>query len=121
MRTVAAVIVGYLIFAVSAALLFSVTGQNPHAAASIQFMMMTTIYGMVVAVIGGYVAEWLARAPAWRASLALGGVIALGASVSLITSPRQDARWSQIAAVVLMAPSALIGGWLAVRARVAAK
>jgi hypothetical protein len=116
-RTVAGVIVGYLVFAISAALLFSLTGQNPHAAASIQFMMMTTIYGMVFAVIGGYVAEWLARAPAWRAAIAVGVVIAVGATVSLITSPRQDARWSQLAALVLMAPSALVGGWLALRTR----
>ena len=112
-----AVLVGYLIFAISAALLFSLTGQNPHAAASSQFMMLTTIYGMVFAAVGGYVAEWLAQAPRGERRLPLGVVIAVGARVSLITSPRQDARWSQIAALVLMAPSALIGGWLAVRAR----
>jgi hypothetical protein len=39
-------------------------------------------------------------------------VIALGAIVSMVTSPG-DAVWSQIGAAAIMAPSAWIGGKLA--------
>ena len=46
MRTVIAVIAGYVIFAASAVLLFNLTGHDPHAVASGQFMMVSIVYGM---------------------------------------------------------------------------
>ena len=114
MRSAIGVVVGYVIFALSAALLFQLSGQNPHGLVSSQFMMLSIIYGMIFAALGGYFAERIAKNP-WKPAIALTVVIAVGAIVSILTSPSTDARWSQWSAVILMAPSALIGGWLATR------
>ena len=47
MRSVIGVVAGYVIFAVSAALLFQISGQNPHGIVSSQFMMLSIVYGMI--------------------------------------------------------------------------
>jgi len=51
------------------------------------------------------------RSPA-AAGIAVGSIIALGALVSLALSP-VGAIWSQLAALVLMAPAAVTGGLVA--------
>jgi hypothetical protein len=119
LRSVAAVIAGYLVFAVSAVLLYSLSGMNPHAPQSMPFMIVAVLYGMVFAAIGGMVTVSVARLrPLFHAAL-LSALIALGAALSLITSPAIDARWSQWTAIVLMAPCAFLIPW-AIRTRDAA-
>jgi hypothetical protein len=123
MRNAVGVFVGYLIFALSAVLLFQLSGQKPHGVVSSQFMMLSIVYGMVFAALGGFVAERIAWRPSlkggdghvFKTAIALAVVIAVGAIVSVLTTPSTEARWSQWSAVILMAPSALIGGWLAAR------
>jgi hypothetical protein len=110
-RTVAGVIIGYVIFAVSAALLFQVSGRNPHGGVSMPFMLSSIVYGMFFAALGGWVAARIAKTP-WKPAIAVAVVIATGALLSISMSSSRDARWSQWSAVLLMAPSALIGGWL---------
>jgi hypothetical protein len=113
-RRAIGVVVGYLIFAVPAALLFQLSGKNPHGVVSAPFMMFTILYGMAFAALGGWVAEKIGRKP-WRPAVTLAVVIAVGASVSILTTPSTESRWSQLSALILMAPSALIGGWWATR------
>lgn len=106
LRSVAAVVVGYMVFAVSAGLLFGLTGVNPHAPQSVPIMAGTVVYGIVFAVLAGLVAVRLAPGrPALHAAL-VSAVIALGAGASLIASPPAEARWSQWTALLLMAPAA---------------
>jgi hypothetical protein len=69
---------------------------------------------MLFAALGGYVAQRIGTA-AWKPAIALAVVIAVGAIASILGSPGTESRWSQWSAVILMAPSALIGGWLAMR------
>lgn len=114
MRSVVAVVVGYLIFALSAVLLFQLSGQNPHGVASSQFMLLTIVCGMLFAALGGYVAEKIGKNP-WKPCIALAVVIATGAIVSIIATPSTESRWSQWSAIILMAPAALLGGGLAIR------
>src|SRR5262245_28833916 len=110
LRSIGAVIAGYLVFAVLAVTLFAVTGRNAHAPAPPAFMVGSIVCGMLFAGLGGYVAALLAgRQPVAHAT-ALTVVIASLAGVSLLTSPPGDAIWSQVAAVLLMAPSAILGG-----------
>jgi hypothetical protein len=47
--------------------------------------------------------------------VALAVIIALGAAVSMIGTPAAGSRWSQWAALLLMAPAAVLGGLLALR------
>src|SRR6187399_1142476 len=115
LRSIGSVAAGYLIFAASAILLFQMSGRDPHANAPLAFKVATVIWGTVFALVAGWLTARIAgRQPAAHAAV-LAGVIALGAIISIVTS-RGDAVWSQIAAAVVMAPTAWIGGRLS-RAR----
>jgi hypothetical protein len=83
LRSFAAVLLGYLVFGLSAAVLFPLTGRDRHAAA-----------------IASH------RPPAH--AVAVGALIALGAVAALIAAPA-DSRWSQLGALFLMAPAAALG------------
>jgi hypothetical protein len=110
LRSVGAVIAGYLVFGISAAVLFPATRHDPHAPASTGFMVATTIYGMVFAAAGGYLAARIAGRRPRAHAVAVAAIIALGALVSLIASPGAGSTWSQTAAIFFMAPAAIVGG-----------
>jgi hypothetical protein len=112
LRSVGAVLAGYAIFAVSAFALFAVTGQDPHAPASLVFMAMTVVIGDTFAMIGGYVAGWLAGRRPLAHGVAVAVVIAVGAAVSLVATLGHGSVWTQIAALLFMAPGAVVGGWV---------
>ena len=71
--------------------------------------------GMVFALLGGFVAAWLARRQPLAHGIAVGAVLALGAAISLLITMGKGAVWSQVAALALMAPCAVLGGWLRLR------
>jgi uncharacterized membrane protein YqhA len=110
MRTAIAVIVGYVIFAISAVALFQLTHRAPHAPTSMEFATVATAYGMAFAAIGGVVSQRLARRADLLAPVCLALIIALGATVSLVATWREAAHWSQWTAMILMAPSSVGGG-----------
>jgi len=111
-RSIVSVIVGYLIFALSAFALFQISGQPPHQAASAPFIFGSIIFGAMSALLGGYVAAWLAKRRPLAHGFAVAAVLALGAAISLLSTLGKGAIWSQVAALVIMAPCAAIGGWL---------
>lgn len=110
MRTVLAVVLGYLIFSLSAVALFQMTHRQPHAATSLGFGVAAAGYGMAFAAIAGLVGQRVARRADLLAPVWLAAIIALGATVSLVTTWRQAAHWSQWTAIFLMAPSSVAGG-----------
>ncbi|HET6762831.1 MAG TPA: hypothetical protein VFH27_04140 [Longimicrobiaceae bacterium] len=112
LRSVFSVIAGYAVFAVSAYLVFELFEQPPHEAAPFWFMVTATVIGMFFAFIGGYVAAYLAGRHPRAHGAAVAGVLALGAAVSLVATLGKGAIWSQVAALVFMAPSAYLGGWI---------
>jgi hypothetical protein len=112
-RSIGAVAAGYFVFAVSAVLLFQLSGQAPHADAPLAFKIASIVWGAVFAMVAGWLAAHVAvRRPATHAAV-VAAVIALGALVSLVAA--SGARWSQIGALVVMAPCAWLGGVLAAR------
>jgi len=112
LRSFVAVLVGYAIFAVSSFALFRVTGQDPHAPAPLLFMAMTVVIGDTFAMIGGYVAGWLAGRRPLAHGVAAAVLIAVGAVVSLTATIGHGSVWTQVAALLFMAPSAVVGGWM---------
>jgi hypothetical protein len=118
-RSIAAVAAGYFVFGASAALLFQVSGQQPHAPSSAGFKIGSIIWGVVFSLIAGWLTARIAtRRPAIHAAV-LALLIAIGAVVSL--AMRWDAPvWSQVAALTLMAPAAWLGGALSRRDRTVA-
>ena len=116
LRSIAAVIIGYLVFAVSAVALFRLSGRDPAALQPPSFVVLSVLYGMFFAALGGYIAAAIARRNELLHAGIVAGVLALLAGFSMVAQPGQASVWSQVAAVGLMAPSAL-GGGLARRRR----
>ena len=114
-RSVLAVAVGYFIFALSAFAFFQISGQPPHQAAPMPIMLASIAVGMIFALLGGYVAAWIARRRPLAHGVAVAVVLALGATISLVSTFGKGAVWSQVTALVLMAPCAALGGWLRLR------
>src|SRR5262245_7812936 len=110
LRSLAAVLLGYAVFAASAFAVFRLSGHNPHAPASVPFMLGTIASGVVFATAGGYVAGWLAGRRPLVHAVALAVVILAGAAASLASTLGHGAVWSQVAALALMAPAAVLGG-----------
>jgi putative membrane protein (TIGR04086 family) len=103
-------VVGYVVFAVLAVALFVITGRDAHAPQETSFMVLSTVYGMACAFLGGYVAARIAGQREGVAGAVVATVIALGALASIPSVPKGIVPWSQICALVFMAPCALLGG-----------
>lgn len=121
MRAFLAILLGYLIFAIPSAALFLVAGVDPHQEAGIGFMAGSTFYGIVFALAGGYVAARIAGRREIMIAGVAASVLAVLAAISIVAQPGLPSYWSQIAAIVLMAPAAMLGGWLRARQTVTAK
>ena len=115
MRTLLSVFAGYAIFVASAVLLLRLIGEQPHEQAATAFMVGSTVYGMVFAALGGYVATVLARGVSPVPAIALCLLIAVLGGLAMLMRPDSAARWSQIATVLFMAPMALLGGLVRLR------
>jgi hypothetical protein len=108
--------VGYVVFAASSFAMFRLSGRAPHAPAPAAFVVWTVLAGAAFAMAGGYVAGWVAGRRPVAHAVAMALVLAAGAAVSLASTLGRGAVWSQVAALLLMAPSAVLGGWWRARA-----
>ncbi len=112
LRSIVAVVVGYIVFAASAFAVFQLSGQAAHADASVAFMAASIASGVLFALAGGYVAGWLAGRRPFAHGVAMAALLATGAAVSLVSTLGHGSIWSQVAALALMAPAAMLGAWL---------
>ena len=110
MRNILGVIVGYLIFAVSAVLLFQISGQNPHGATFASFMIFVILYGAVFATVGGFVAKIIAGGKSLLTNYVLAAIMAGFAAFSMLATGGN--HYTQIAAIFLFAPLSIWGGFL---------
>jgi peptidoglycan/LPS O-acetylase OafA/YrhL len=109
-RSVFAVVAGYLVFGLSAVILFQVAGIDPHAQSSIGFRIFSVLWGVAFALGAGFLAARLApRRPLCHAGN-VAALVAVAATVSLVGM--NGAKWSQISALLLTTPSVVLGGWL---------
>jgi len=115
LRGLLGLVTGYVVFAASAALLFVISRHDPHAPASTGFLVFSVTCGIVFALLGGYLAASIAGRGGMLYSVAVGIAIAAGAIVSLMASPGNRAIWSQVSALVLMSPAAVVGGYMRTR------
>ena len=112
MRSILAVLVGYLVFGISAVALFQLAHIDPHQQPGIGFMIGSSLYGIVFAGAAGYTAARIAGKRELANASLVAGIIALLAFISILAQPGLPTYWSQIAAIVVMAPAAVLGGWL---------
>ena len=90
LRSIGAVAAGYLVFSGSAALLFQLSGQEPHAPSSAAFKIGSIVWGCVFALIAGFLTAHVAgRRPSTHAA-----VIALLRSEERRVGKECRSRWS---------------------------
>jgi hypothetical protein len=112
MRAFLSILIGYLVFGISAVLLFQLAHVDPHQQPGVGFIIGSTVYGVVFAIAAGYTAARIAGKRELVYSGVVASIIALQALVSIFAQPGLPTYWSQIAAIVFMAPGAVLGGWL---------
>lgn len=112
MRTISGVILGYLLFAVPVFLLFRVTHQDPHAPTVMGFEIVAILYGVFFAFFAGYWGTMIAC----RSDLLVAGMVAvIMAAMAVISMIAKGVSWSPLAALVLMVPAELVGGYVRTR------
>ncbi len=116
-RRIIGVLVGYIVFAASAVLLFRLAGRNPHAQQDVGFMVAAIVYGVFFGALGGYLSAVIGGGRPRTQGIWVGVIIALGATVSLLAGPKAGSAWSRVAALFLMAPAAVVGGMIRGRTR----
>ena len=112
MRTIAGIILGYLLFAFSAFALFRVTHQNPHAPTMMGFEITAIVYGMFFAFLAGYWGTGIAGRSDMLVAVIIAMIMAAGAIASMV---KVGLGWSPMSALVLMVPTELIGGYVQAR------
>ena len=109
-RSLFAVVAGYLVFGLSAVILFQVAGVDPHAQSSTGFKIFSIVWGIAFALGAGFFAAKLApRRPLCHAGI-VAALVAVAATVSVIGM--SGTKWTQLAAIVFTTPSVILGGWL---------
>ena len=114
-RNVLGVIVGYLVFAVSAVLLFKLSGIDPRADPTVQTVILVVAYGSVFSAFGGFLAAAIAATRVIIVNYVLAAIMAAFAAFSLFSS--SGSHYTQLAAIFLFAPASLVGGYLSARRR----
>ncbi len=110
LRAIVGIVVGYLVFAVPAFLLFPLMHHDPHAPATLTFEVFAVVYGIVFALLGGYLGTAISG-KSW-VSFTIAGIVATGAIASMIA---KGVSWSPVSALICMVPAAAAGGWLRLR------
>jgi hypothetical protein len=119
-RSVLAVVAGYLVVATATFLTFVLAGDglrrapdpallaNPNLARQLLCLAASAAY----CIAGGYVAAALAPDSPRRHALSLGVSVAALAFVSLASGRAREPLWFQILLLFLAIPAAVAGGWL---------
>jgi drug/metabolite transporter (DMT)-like permease len=110
-RTVLAVVAGDAIFAGGSVLLFYLVKVDPHGPAATNFIVLSIVVGIGLALAGGFVAALSANRNRLAHAGAVGclQMLAGGITMLMIRHP----TWFVIAAFLIVVPSALLGALLA--------
>ncbi len=114
LRSVIAVLAGYLLFVGAAAAFFAVSGHDPHDRSSLVFMLLGTLYGMIFAGLGGFLSVSLATRQKFEHAFAVAFLIAVSGAAAIIGRTGGPVL-PQLAGLLTMAPMAMLGGYLRLR------
>jgi len=108
MRVFSGVVLGYLVFELLWLAVFRVTNTDPHATAGISFQLGAIVFGLLFALLAGYVASFIGGRAHFVAAWIVGVLVAVTAVVNMI---RNSVAWPQMAALLFMSPAVVVGGW----------
>jgi fructose-specific phosphotransferase system IIC component len=108
MRVFSGAVLGFLMFAALWRGIFAVTNTDLHAPAGIAFQFGVVVFGLLFALLAGFIASFIGGQPHFIAAWIVGALIALVAIYVMIT---KAVAWPQVMALFFMAPAAVIGGW----------
>ena len=109
MRSVFAVVTGYLIFLACILLLVHLSGHDPHGTFALPTMLVFTVFGMLFAALAGYLTVILARHAGLEHSFGLATVILATGAAFLLAEIDKEGIGLQIAALMIIAPMAMVG------------
>ncbi|MCP9770817.1 hypothetical protein EGI22_23175 [Lacihabitans sp. LS3-19] len=107
------VIAGYAVFVIFSVALFRFAGQKPHAEASLYFMILAAICGILYSVLAGFVVNLISKSKSLDMNYFLAAIIAGFAAFSM--SKSEGSHWTQILAILIFAPVSILGGYLRLR------
>jgi uncharacterized membrane protein len=107
-RKILSIIIGYLVFAVTALALFEFTGQNAHSNPTNVFAFFAAIYGAIFSFLAGLVAHYVAKTSNLKINYVLAFMIAAFATFSLLKTVGNN--WTQLLAIFIFAPVPILGG-----------
>ena len=115
MRSLGAVLGGFLVFSLSAVLLFNISGRPPERWPGAAFATFAIAYGGVFAAVAGYTTARLApRAPLAHA-MAFAGLLLAASTFSYFIQQAGASTWSLVSTVFVSVPAAILGGYFAAR------
>ncbi len=115
MRSVVAVLAGYLIFVVCVMLLVHLSGHDPHGSFTATTMVAFTLCGMFFAALAGFVTTILAKRSEFEHSFAVATLIVASGATFLMSEIDKQGIGLQIAALLIIAPMAMVGADLRMR------
>jgi fructose-specific phosphotransferase system IIC component len=108
MRVFSGVVLGYLLFELLWRSIFHITQTYAQAPASISFEFGAVVFGLLFAVLSGFVASFIGGRPDFIAAWMAGGLVALTAIVVMLA---RVVAWPQVIELFFMAPAVVVGGW----------
>jgi fructose-specific phosphotransferase system IIC component len=108
MRVFSGAVLGFLLFGLLWRGIFVVTNTDPHAPASVAFQAGAVIFGMLFALLAGFIASFIGGRQHFVAAWIVGALIALSAIAVMI---RYGIAWPQVVALLFMSPATVVGGW----------
>lgn len=111
-RSIAAVVAGYLAMLVGVLLLFALWFRDPTELPSLSFMLFSVAWGFVSAMVGGYVTATIAQRSVQRHLVALIGVGLVIGLLRLAVSVDGEPLWHPITNLVVMTLGVTLGGRL---------
>lgn len=113
LRSVLAVLTGYLIYAIPTVVLYRAAGQAPSPAEPPNgIVLAATLQGILFACLGGYVAAWIARVQDRLHAGVVALIIATSALLQAFGRPDATAGGAPLTVLFFISPSAFLGGLL---------
>lgn len=108
LRKVTSIITGYAIFVATLLVFFKLSGQNPHSDASLNFMVITAIYGVISSLVSGLVTKLISGTKNLKINYILSLIIAGFATFSFFKA--EGNHWTQILTIFIFASASILGG-----------